>query len=71
MDLLGVVGFACQEGVAVDLVGPGVGFPSGTAEGVDGLADGDIGEPDVGERLLPARTGQPAGYLAGPQVDVA
>lgn len=42
----------------------------GAAEGVDAGADGDVGEAGVFEHLLPARTGQPARYSSGPQIDV-
>lgn len=70
MDPLGIGRFACQEGVAVDLAGSGVGVSSDAADGVDGFADGDAGEADLGQHRLPARTGQPAGYLTGPEVDV-
>jgi hypothetical protein len=31
----------------------------------------DVGEACVGEHLVPALTGQPAGDSTGPQVDVA
>src|SRR3954451_5177260 len=61
---------AGEERIAVDLVGPGVAFPARAAEGVDGVADDDVGEADVGQDRVPARTGQPAGYLTGPEVDV-
>jgi len=65
------VGFAAEEGVAVDLEGAGVGFPAGTPERVDGWSDLDVFEADPGERLVPALTGQPASDSTGPQVDVA
>ena len=60
-----------HERVAVHIEGAGVGLAFGAAEGVGRLADHHIGETAVLEDLLPARTGQPAGYSTSPQVDVA
>jgi hypothetical protein len=67
----GLAGAACQECVAVYLERAGVVLTLGAAERVDCLAGYDAGEPAVLQHLLPARTGQPAGYSTGPQVDVA
>src|SRR5579885_1901834 len=63
-------GFAGEEGVAVHLIRPGLLLAGRAAEGVSGRPDGHIGEAGVLEHLLPARTGQPAGNSASPQVDV-
>ena len=41
-------GTSGAEGVAVDLVGPGLVLAAGAAEGVDGLTDLDVVEADVG-----------------------
>src|SRR5262249_58829762 len=59
-----------DEREPVDLVGPRIAFATGTAERVDRFADHDVDETGFGEKLLPARTGQPAGNSAGPQIDV-
>jgi hypothetical protein len=64
-------GAACHERVAVYLERAGLVRALGAAEGVDRLAGYDVGEAAVLQHLLPARTGQPAGYSTGPQVDVA
>src|SRR5437773_7894654 len=61
----------CQERVTVHIEDAGVGLAVGAAEGVGCLADYYVGEPAVMEHFLPARTGQPAGYSTGPQVDIA
>src|SRR5262249_11021389 len=61
----------CHECVAVHLERAGVAFAVGAGEGVDRVAGHHAGEPAVVQHLLPARTGQPAGYSTGPQVDVA
>src|SRR5436190_17230330 len=60
-----------HECTAVHVEGTGVGLALGAAERVGRLADHHVSEPAVLEHLLPARTGQPAGYSTGPQVDVA
>src|SRR5207302_8034174 len=49
----------------------GLVFAFGTSERVDRLAGHHVSEAAVLEHLPPARTGQPAGYSTGPQVDVA
>ena len=46
-------------------------FACCSTEGVVRLTDLDAGKAAVFEHLLPARTGQPAGNSAGPEVDVA
>jgi len=56
--------------VAVDVVGAGIVLTAGAGEGVDRRADSNIAETAVLHQPLPARTGQPAGYSTGPQVDV-
>jgi hypothetical protein len=61
---------AREEGVAEHLKAACLAFAGGTAEGVDRVADADAGEAGVLQHLLPARTGQPARYSTGPQVDV-
>ena len=55
----------------VHVEGAGVSLAGGAAEGVGCLAGQHAGEAAVTEHFLPARTGQPAGYSTGPQVDVA
>src|SRR5215475_11352332 len=62
---------AGHERVAVHVERTGVVLAFGAAERVDGLADHHVRESAVLQHLLPARTGQPAGYSTGPQVDVA
>jgi hypothetical protein len=62
---------AGEERHAEHLEGAGVRFAVSAGEGVDGFADRDVGEADLCEDRLPARTGQPAGDSTGPQVDVA
>src|SRR5580693_9089433 len=62
---------ACHERVAVHLERAGLALAVGAAEGVDRLTGYYVGEAAVLQHLLPARTGQPAGYSTGPQVDVA
>src|SRR5215831_6246254 len=59
-----------QERVAVHIEGASVGLARGAAEGVGCVANYNAGEAAVMEHFLPARTGQPAGYSIGPQVDV-
>src|SRR6201987_5989872 len=61
---------ACHERVAVHVERAGVVLAFGAAKGVDRLAGHHVSEPAVLEHLLPARTGQPASYSTGPQVDV-
>src|ERR1700756_187108 len=64
-------GAACQECVAVHLERAGLILAFSAAEGVCRLADHHVDETAVLKHLLPARTGQPARYSTGPQVDVA
>jgi hypothetical protein len=61
---------ACQECVAVHVECTRFALALGAAEGVGRFAGYDVGEAAVLEHFLPARTGQPAGYSTGPQVDV-
>ena len=61
---------ACHERVAVHVERAGVVLAFGAAEGVDRLAGHHVSETTVPEDLLPARTGQPASYSTGPQVDI-
>jgi hypothetical protein len=60
-----------EERVAVDVEGARLVLTGCLGEGVDGRSDRHTDESDVFEHLLPARTGQPAGYSAGPEIDVA
>ena len=60
-----------EERVAEDLVCPRFLFTRCADERVDRWPDLHIGEPGFLEHLLPARTGQPARYSAGPKIDVA
>jgi hypothetical protein len=62
---------ACEERVAEHFEGSGFRFAGSAAEGVDRRADLDVDEAGLFEHLLPARTGQPPGNSAGPQIDVA
>jgi hypothetical protein len=62
---------ACHEGIAAHVERAGLVIAFGAAERVDRLADHHVSETAVLQHLLPARTGQPAGYSTGPQVDVA
>src|SRR5215471_11402027 len=62
---------AGHERVAVHVERAGLVLAFGAAECVDGLADHHVRESAVVQHFLPARTGQPAGYSTGPQVDVA
>ena len=64
------VGFPREERVPVDVVGTRLFFAGRAREGVDWWADLYSDEPHVFEHLLPARTGQPAGNSAGPEIDV-
>jgi hypothetical protein len=59
-----------EERVPVDVVGTSFVLTRGASERVDGRSDPNVGEADVFEHLSPARTGQPAGYSTGPQVDI-
>src|SRR5258708_20927219 len=62
---------AGEEGVAKDLVSPGLLLTLGTAEGVDGLTDADVEETDLVEHRLPACARQAPRDSAGPPADVA
>src|SRR5262249_17114469 len=65
------VGVAGEEGVAEHLVGAGLLLALRTAERIDGLTDGDVDEPDLGEDRRPACARQASGDSAGQQIDVA
>src|SRR5690606_21971939 len=59
-----------EEGVAVDLEGPGIRLARGARERVDRFADHHVDEAALLEHPTPARPGQPAGDSTGPEVDV-
>src|SRR5438552_18051166 len=60
-----------HECIAVHVERPGVVLAFGAAERVDRRAGHHVGEAAVLQYFPPARTGQPAGYSTGPQVNVA
>jgi hypothetical protein len=62
---------AGEEGVAEHLKASCVVLAGRAAEGIDRVTDMNAGEAGVFQHLPPARTGQPASYSTGPQVDVA
>jgi hypothetical protein len=64
-------GPSSEECVSVDVEGACLLLPGGTGERVDWFADLNVDEAGVFEHLLPARTGQPAGDSAGPEIDVS
>ena len=61
---------ACHERVAVHSERARFVLASGASERVGRLVGNYVAETAVLQHLLPARTGQPAGYSTGPQVDV-
>ncbi len=60
-----------EECVAVHLVSACLVLTGCTGECVYWWSDLDLGETGFFEHLLPARTGQPAGNSAGPEIDVS
>src|ERR1700750_1539759 len=65
-----VGGAACHERAAGHVERAGGARAFGAAEGGARLAGHHVRETTVLKHLLPARTGQPASYSTGPQVDV-
>ena len=64
-------GLSREKRVAVDVEGTRLRFAGRTRESVDWCPDLHCFEARVFEHLVPARTGQPAGNSAGPEVDVS